>query len=215
MKTLPSPAFAPRSSCWAIAFALVVGAADAGAQDRPVRGAHETRIDQFVTTQDGAVGFGSAAPQDEDAGRLSDVDRAFLSQAHQLELLHVHASAVALKRRTPQAVQSHARRVLAAHQPGLVAIEKIAREHGQELERRFTPDFERRAEALGQADRSSFGPVYFGQMLDLHARTVMLYEDASSTVQNADLRSLVEDSLPTLRTQLADAEQFSTALATR
>jgi hypothetical protein len=51
-------------------------------------------------------------------------------------------------------------------------------------------------------------------MLELHARTVDLYEQASATTDNADLRSLLDDSLPTLRTQLADAEQFSTTLET-
>jgi predicted outer membrane protein len=121
-------------------------------------------------------------------------------------------AAVAQKRKTTQAVASHARRVVDAHQASLVAIEKISRNHGLELERSFTPEFQLKAEALQQATDASFGAVFFGQMLELHTRTVDLYEQASETTDDADLRTLVEDSLPTLRTQLADAEQFSTTL---
>lgn len=195
---------------YAFTLILLVAVFDAGAQDRPGRGVMESRIDQFVTNRDATSGFGSAVPDDQDPARLTDSDRAFLTEAHQLEMLHVHAGTVALKQHTTQAVQSHARRVLVTHQASLVAIEKIARDHDQELERRFTPEYERKAEALSQATGTGFGGLFFGQMLELHARTVALYERASEATENADLRSLVDDSLPTLRTQLADAEQFST-----
>lgn len=214
MRTALLPASISRSLCWASALIFLIAVADVDAQERPGHGVIESRIDQFVTSQDAASGFGGLVPAEESAARLSESDRVFLIEAHQMELLQVHTAAVALKRSTTQAVRSHARRVLEAHRASLVAIEKIARNHGQELERRFAPDFEQKADALQQAPDSSFGPVFFGQMLELHARTVALYEQTSSTTENADLLSLMEDSLPTLRTQLADAEQFSTTLGT-
>lgn len=196
--------------------ALLAGIASAQvlAQDGLRTGAADTRLDQFVTTQEGASGFGGRVPDDERATQLDDADRAFLVEAHQVEMMQVHAAVVAQKKRTTQAVKSHARRVLDAHQASLVAIEKIGRDHGLELERRFLPDFQRRAEALRAARGPAFASVFFGQMLELHERQVASFERAASRTDNADLRTLVEDSLPTLRTQLADAEQFSTTLGT-
>lgn len=202
-----------RTLVGAIALGALAVAAHAGAQERPGHGAADARIDQFVTTQDSATGLGGTVSGD--ARQLSETDRAFLAEAHQLEMFQVHAGVVALKRRKAgPAVHSHARRMLDAHQASLVAIEKLARDHGQELERRFTPESEERALRLRQASRSGFGPVFFGQMLELHERTLALYDEAASTTDNAELRSLVEDSLPTLRTQLADAEQFSRVVGT-
>jgi putative membrane protein len=197
--------------------ALLAGLASAQvlAQDGSRAGAADTRLDQFVTTQEGASGFGGRVPDDERAMQLDDADRAFLVEAHQVEMMQVHAAVVAQKKkRTTQAVKSHARRVLDAHQASLVAIEKIGRDHGLELERRFSPDFQRRAQALRAARGPAFASVFFGQMLELHDRQVASFERAASRTDNADLRTLVEDSLPTLRTQLADAEQFSTTLGT-
>lgn len=211
MRTALIPAFALRPLTCACVLLLLVAAPDLGAQERPGRGV-DTRIDQFVTTHDSATGFGGVVREDEEK-ELNEVDRAFLIEAHQLEMMQVHAAAVAQKKkRSTQAVHSHARRVLATHQASLVVIEKIGRDHGLELERAFTSEFAGKAETLRQARKSSFAPVFFGQMLELHGRTVALYEQAASTTENADLRTLVEDSLPTLRTQLADAEQFSTTL---
>lgn len=202
-----------RTLVGAVALGALAVATHAGAQERPGLAAVDPRIDQFVTTQDSATGLGGAISQD--SRRLSDTDRAFLADAHQLEMFQVHAGVVALKRRKAgPAVHSHARRMLHAHQASLVAIEKLARDHGQELERRFTPEFEERAFKLRKASRSGFGPVFFGQMLELHERALALYDDAASTTANAELRSLVQDSLPTLRTQLADAEQFSRTVGT-
>ena len=210
MRTALISASAIRPLTCACALFLVAAAPGLAAQDRPGRGL-DTRIDQFVTTQDSATGFGGVLQEDET--ELSTADRAFLLQAHQLELMQVHAAAVAQKKkRSTQAVHSHARRVLSTHQASLAVIEKIGRDHGVELERRFTSEFAGKAETLRAARKASFGPVFFGQMLELHGRTVELYEQAGATTENADLRSLVEDSLPTLRTQLADAEQFSTTL---
>jgi putative membrane protein len=190
---------------------LLVASPNLSAQERP-RHAVDPHIDQIVANQDSASGLSGSSHEEADS--LTDEERAFLVEAHQLEMLHVHAGAVAQKRRTTQAVQSHARRVIQAHQASLIAIEKIGREHGLELERSFTPEFGRKAESLRHADEASFGPVFFGQMLELHERTLALYEQAATTSEHADLRSLVEDSLPTLRTQLADAQQFSTTLGT-
>ncbi|MGH8517508.1 MAG: DUF4142 domain-containing protein [Panacagrimonas sp.] len=210
MRTALMTAFTFRPLYGACVLAFLFTNSHVVAQDGPGRGV-TTGIDQFVTIQDGASGFGGVAQEDD---QLNEADRAFLIEAHQIEMLQVHAAAVAQKEKTTQAVQSHARRVLATHQASLVVVEKIGRDHGVELERRFTAEFGRRAEALHRARKSSFGPVFFGQMLELHGRMVALYEQAASTTDNADLRSLVEDSLPTLRTQLADAVQFSTTLET-
>jgi putative membrane protein len=191
---------------------FLVASPDVGAQERHGHRV-DSHIDQFVTTQDSAGGLGGSSHGDQ-AVSLTEGERAFLIEAHQLEMLHVHAGAVAQKRKTTQAVQSHARRVIAAHRASVIAIEKIAREHGLELERSFAPEFAGKAESLRNADEASFDPVFFGQMLELHERTLALYEQAAATAEEPDLRSLVEDSLPTLRTQLADAQQFSTTLGT-
>ena len=214
MRTEPIHPSALRAFSCACALILLAAASGAGAQERAGYVVGDTRIDQFVTNQDGVAGFGGIAADDDETARFSQADREFLVEAHQLEMMQVHVGAVAQKRKTTQAVASHSRRVLDAHQASLVAIEKIGRTHGLELERDFTPEFQHKAEALQQATDASFGAVFFGQMLELHARTVDLYEQASATTDNADLRSLLDDSLPTLRTQLADAEQFSTTLGT-
>lgn len=197
----------------ALAAGLLLAATHLQAQERPGHGAMDPRIDQFVTTQDSASGFGGVVPAD--ATELNDADRAFLREVHQLELFQVHASIVALKRRKagPE-IHSHARRVLDSHQASLVAIEKFARVHGVELERRFRPEFEERAVALRKAGRSSFGAVYFGQMLEIHEHTLARYDAASTSIDDAELLSLVDDSLPTLRTQLANAAQFTTTVGT-
>ena len=211
MRTAPIPAPAFHTLWCACALTLLVASPHLAAQDRT--GSADMRLDQFVTTQDAASGLGGSTSHEE-TDSLTDAERVFLTQAHQLEMLQVHAGAVAQKRHTTLTVQSHAHRVLQTHQASLVAIEKIGRDHGLELERSFTQDSAGKAESLKNADKASFGPVFFGQMLELHERTLALYEAAANTAKDPDVRSLVEDSLPTLRTQLADAQQFSTTLGT-
>lgn len=180
---------------------LLIASPQLGAREQAHAPGSEGRIDGFLAHQDGAGGSEQ---------RLSRSDRAFLLEAHQIGMIQANLAALAQTRRSTPAVQSHSRRVLGAERASLMAIEKMARDGGLELERGFTPESERRAEALRAIGPSGFASAFFGQMLDMHEQALALYERAASRTDNDDLRSLIEDSLPTLRTQLADAEQFST-----
>jgi len=140
------------------------------------------------------------------AAGTSDAGATFLQKAAEANAAEIKTSQVAQTRAVDPAVKAFADRMVDEHSANAHALDALA------SKRKVTigddPDAARqiRIGTLQKLKGPQFDHAYMNTMIDDHAAAIALFEDASRTIDDADIRQFVDATLPVLREHAAAAK---------
>jgi putative membrane protein len=157
---------------------------------------------------------GMAAPpppaaQGASAAGIHDSD--FVDAAARSGMMEVETSKIAAKRTSNAKVKSFARMMASDHAEANGQLKKLAQNKGITL-----PDKQEvmsEATSLGDKKGNDFDIAYMQVAgADAHQKAVSLFEQESSSGQDAQLRAFAKATLPTLKKHLKEAQAIETSL---
>lgn len=143
-------------------------------------------------------------PADTSDKDAKDAD--FAMKAAAGGMFEVQAAEVAKENGESQAVKDFADMMIKDHTAVNDKLKNIAGEKNIELPASLPEDKAAKLETLSTLSGAAFDEAYAEEMVTSHEETIALFEDEASSGEDEDLKSLAEESLPTLRHHLSEAE---------
>lgn len=159
------------------------------------------------TSTSGTVSATTTGSTGGSVSSMSPADKEFVIQAGYAGLAEVTLSQLALTTSENAEVRAFAQRMVADHGRNNEELQKLATAKGLALP---TALDDARAEVLDRLRSAGrdFDARYASQMVTDHQRTVSDFENAERTLQDADVRTFVSRTLPTLREHLQHAKRL-------
>lgn len=99
-------------------------------------------------------------------------------------------------------VKEFAAMMVADHTKANDELMALAQAKNITLPQAVSSDKQATMDNLTKKSGSGFDKAYIDQMVDDHKKTISLFEDASKSAKDADIKAFVDKTLPTLRTHL-------------
>ncbi|HYH56766.1 MAG TPA: DUF4142 domain-containing protein, partial [Anseongella sp.] len=123
-------------------------------------------------------------------------------------MFEVQAAKLAKQNGSSDAVKDFADMMIKDHTGVNKKLKEIAGRKNIELPASLPEDKTRKLSALGQLSGEEFDRAYAQEMVSSHQETIALFEEEANSGEDEDLKSLAEETLPTLRHHLAEAESL-------
>jgi putative membrane protein len=140
---------------------------------------------------------------------VNDADREFVKKAASGGVAEVELGRIATQRAARPTVRSFAERMVTDHSRGNAELATLARAKGIDVP--TTPDATQQAmrDRLSGLSGADFDRAYMSEMVRDHTEDVALFERASETAADPDIKAWAAQSLPMLRDHLALARQVN------
>jgi putative membrane protein len=138
------------------------------------------------------------AAQARGAG-TTDAGAAFLQKAAEANAAEIKTSQAAQTRAVDPAVKAFADRMVDEHTANEHALDALAKKRNVAVGADPDPDRQIRIGSLQKLKGPAFDHAYVKTMIDDHAATIGLFEDAAHTLDDAEIRQFVDATLPVLR----------------
>ena len=133
------------------------------------------------------------------AAGSTDAGAAFLQKAAQANAAEIKTSQAAQTRAVDPAVKAFADRMVDEHTANGHALDALAKKRNVAVGDDPDADRQIRIGTLQKLKGSAFDHAYMKTMAEDHAATIGLFEDASRTIDDAEIRQFIEATLPVLR----------------
>ncbi|HKO88188.1 MAG TPA: DUF4142 domain-containing protein [Burkholderiales bacterium] len=193
----------------ALAVALALSAPLAFAQTA----ASDTRANTSGTsagtsgTNSGAGSTG-AANRTADAKKLDRQTEEFFKEGAIGGMAEVELGQLAAQKATNPDVKAFGQMMVKDHTGANEKLKALAQSHGVQLPTELDRKHQRAKEKLAEKQGADFDKAYMDQMVKDHKKTIDLFEDTVKKSDVADVKTLAEGTLPTLREHLKLAQQL-------
>lgn len=123
----------------------------------------------------------------------------FLQKAAQANAAEIKTSQTAQTRAVSPAVKAFADRMVDEHTANEHALEALAKKRNVAVSAGPDPDRLIRIGTLQKLNGPAFDRAYMKTMIEDHAASIVLFEDASHAIDDAEVRQFVDATLPVLR----------------
>lgn len=131
---------------------------------------------------------------------MSDQD--FVTRASAANAAEIAAHKAAETHAKSAEVKTHARHMLADHQKLADEMKSLASKKGWTLSDAAPPEKQQELDQMNQKSGADWDKAYVDSQLQAHQDAINLFEGASASVQDSDLKALIDKTLPTLRDHL-------------
>ena len=145
---------------------------------------------------------------------LSEADKEFVKRAAEAGHLEVEASKLAQDKSESAEVKSFAQSMVKDHTDANLELETIAKKKGVAPPMFPSDTQKQKLEALSGAEGAEFDRLYAKEIaVAAHQEAVSLFEGATSSVQDAELKAFVVKTLPKLKKHLGMAQDLEAKVA--
>jgi putative membrane protein len=148
-------------------------------------------------------------------GQLSSHDYTFVCAAATGGNAEVALSQIAVSKASDSSVKDFAQRMVSDHTKANQELTGLAQQKGATLPDAEPKKVERETEKLQNLSGNDFDKAYMKKMLADHEKTVKMFQKESEKGDDADLKSWVTKTLPTLQEHLSMAQSTETAVAAK
>jgi len=147
-----------------------------------------------------------------DDSKLTSKDKSFITDASEAGATEIQTSELANKKSSDADVKSLAEMMIKDHTKAGTHLEKIVTAKGGETSK--TPGAVQKANILLLETKKgdSFDKAFAEDMVSDHKKAVELFENASTDLDDADLKEFAKKTLPTLKHHLMAAERLAAKL---
>jgi len=189
----------------------VRGAPDVGAAWREAMGVRMIRV---ADTQgdarksgSGSAGMG-ATPTNTD--KMSKKDKKFIEKAAAGGMFEVEAARLASEKASDPQVKAFAAKLMDHHQQANQELKQLADARGVMLPTKLPSKEQAMIDKLSKAEGDKFDKEFLKTVgLRDHKEDIRTFENAQNETSDAELKSWIAKTLPTLRTHLAEAQSMS------
>jgi putative membrane protein len=158
-----------------------------------------------------AMAQASGASPSAGASALSAVDRSFVTAAAMGGMTEVEAGKLAAANASAPAVKDFGSHMVDDHTKANDELSGIVKSKGLTPPAALDPTHQKVVDRLQKLHGAAFDRAFMSQMLTDHKKTIALFEKASSSAKDADLKAFATKTTPTLKAHLKMAEQASKA----
>ncbi|WP_206105971.1 DUF4142 domain-containing protein [Olivibacter sp. XZL3] len=144
----------------------------------------------------------------EQESGASQADLDFAKEAANGGMAEVALGKLAQKKATDSKVKEFAVMMVTDHTKANDELKALASSKNIELPTVPSEDKQQAEEKLSAMSGAEFDKAYITQMVEDHKKTVALFETASTSVKDAELKSFIDKTLPTLKTHLEHSERL-------
>jgi putative membrane protein len=139
--------------------------------------------------------------------QVAEVDRDFVTEAAQGGLTELRLGELAEQQAKSTNVKDFGQRMVEDHGKANDKLKQIADQKGIELPQDLPKDARATYEDLQGKSGAEFDQAYIGEMVSDHEDAVAAFEDYVENAKDPELRSFAEETLPTLKEHLDQANQ--------
>lgn len=136
----------------------------------------------------------------------------FVNEASAQGVAEVHNATVAVTKDKSQEVQNFAQQMLDDHSAANTELARIAARKNLNLADNANLLDRAKSKVLQLRSGESFDQAYANNQVVAHEQAVALYEEAATSLEDADLKAFAEQQLPALREHLEEARRLAAAL---
>lgn len=203
---------------FAALLAAMMFVSNAGARDQAdAAGTGQANDDADVASPDaaGAADAAAAEPaaarqgQAGQSGQISEKDRRFVMKAASSGMFEVASSKLAQQQAQSQEVKQFAQQMIADHTKANQQLMQLAQRKGIELPKDMLPVHKACLQELQQLKGQEFERGYVIDQVAEHTKAVLKFTDASTQLQDSELKQFASQTLPKLRMHLSHAQQIA------
>ena len=140
------------------------------------------------------------------------MDVNFVNQISSGNMMEVKLSKLAEQKSTSEDIKKFARRLESDHSKTIKQLEDIAVKNNISVNSGMPPEYTKRVDDLNTQIGASFDKEYIKIMINDHKNDIKKFEDASLKVNNANLKSWINKTLPELKNHLKSALEIQKEL---
>ncbi|WP_340117382.1 DUF4142 domain-containing protein [Pelagibius sp. 7325] len=155
----------------------------------------------------------SDSPAQAEQMQVSQQDSEFAKQAAGGGQAEVELGRLATEQSQHEAVTQYGETLVDEHTEANEKLKEIAEEKGIELPGDLPAEAQEAKSRLSQMTGLDFDRAFIEQMVSDHQRTIELFETQAQDGQDAELKTFAENTLPTLREHLDEAQRIEEELS--
>lgn len=159
-----------------------------------------TNADSTSTTTVTAPAPMDTAPMTPPANTMTDQD--FVTKASAANATEIAAHKAAQSHAKSADVKQDAKHMLADHEKLGNEVKALAAKKNWTLSGGPTPEQQQQLDEMNKKSGADWDKAYIDNQLQAHQDAINLFETASTSVQDSDLKALINKTLPTLRDHL-------------
>jgi putative membrane protein len=163
--------------------------------------------DTYATSETGATGMMGTTGATGTV-TLNDKDKDFVTSATRGGKAEVELAQDAVGHATNAEVKAFAQKLVDDHTKANQELEQFATGHGVTVAAAVESKMKEAKERIMKLTGKSFDQAFVKQMVDDHTGTIKAFEEESKNGTDADLKSWVDKTLPTLRDHLKMAQDL-------
>lgn len=141
------------------------------------------------------------------ASTVSKADANFAVNTADAGMTEIQAGQLAQQKGTAKDVKEYGAMMVKDHTAAADKLKALAAQKNITLPSAISPDMQKNIDDLNSKTGSDFDKSYIDMMISDHKKVISAFEDESKNGSDADIRALVDATLPTLHKHLDKAEQ--------
>jgi putative membrane protein len=162
----------------------------------------------FVVFMAFAVGTALAAEKG-DTSNLSRQDKHFIMEAAQGGMMEVQLGQYAAQHAENADVKAFGQRMVTDHSAANAKVADLARDKGVTVPTKLDKKMQKKVDKLTDKQGADFDKAYMEAMLKDHHEDIEAFEKEAKSGEDAQVKQLAKDVLPTLREHLQMAENIA------
>jgi putative membrane protein len=143
-------------------------------------------------------------------------DATFVMKAGSSNLAEIKASELAQKEATSGDIREFSAMLVKDHSNAQSALKRAAKSAGVTVPSELLPEHKKGGEMLAKHQgEKDFDTAFIKHMVESHTKSVELYESASASVKNDELKKYIEKTLPVVKEHLATAKKLAKVTNTK
>jgi len=149
------------------------------------------------------------ACKDDDNETTTMNNQEFVTMAGSGNMLEIQAGQMASEKAVNADVKEYGHHMVADHSTASVELMAVAKSKGLTVPTQLTTQHQQQLSVIAPLTGPAFDKAFMALMVQSHQEQVSLFERASNSVQDKDLRSLATTKLPVLREHLDGATKLN------
>jgi len=154
-------------------------------------------------------GAGTATTSAKQSAGMGDTDSTFVAKAARGGLAEVEVGQLAAQKASSEEVKKFGQRMVDDHTKANEQLKQVAAEKNIDLPQNLDAKDKATKARLERLSGEQFDKAYMRNMVKYHQKDVAEFEHASKTIKDSAIKSFAEQTLPTLREHLKEAEKIA------